>query len=266
MGQKYNVINYKEIKTENKKQVNGGKIKLLIFRGIRGEGEMREYEVPYQEGMVVLDAVLYIQSNLDGDLAVRWNCKAAKCGSCAAEINGKPALMCKTRISELEQPIKVEPMKAYKHIKDLVANTSWNIQTRRKIIKDVGFKPKENTQWIMKEEDIERGREFRKCIECGLCIDVCHVLREHQLFDKFIGPAYLTFAAYLETHPIDSRNRIKWLKEEGGIMYCNITKCCTEVCPEEIHITDNAIIPLKERVADEYFDPIRILLRKLIKK
>lgn len=241
-------------------------VKFLIFRGERGEGTFKEYEVPYQEGMVVLDGVLYIQSRFEGDLSVRWNCKAAKCGSCAAEINGKPSLMCKTRVEHLSQPIKVEPLRAYPHIKDLVADTSWNLRTRRKIIKDVGFKPRKDASWIMKDEDIEKGREFRKCIECALCLDVCHVLREHQLFEKFVGPAYLVFSAYLETHPMDSVDRISWLKEEAGIMYCNITKCCTEVCPEEIHITDNAIIPMKERVADRYFDPIKMLIRKIVGK
>lgn len=241
-------------------------VTFFVFRGERGEGSFKEYKVPYQEGMVVLDAILYIQSKIDGSLSVRWNCKAAKCGSCAAEINGKPSLMCKTKIKELQQPIKVEPMRAYPHIKDLVPDTSWNLKTRRNIIQKMGFTPKKDANWIMEDQDIEKGREFRACIECGLCIDTCHVLREHKLFDKFIGPAYLTFAAYLETHPMDSINRLKWLKDEGGIMYCNITRCCTEACPEDIHITDNAIIPLKERVADEFFDPIRILARKIFGK
>ncbi len=248
------------------KNGNRKEVTFVIFRGDKGRGEFKEYRVPYQEGMVVLDAILWIQGNLEGDLAVRWNCKAAKCGSCAAEVNGKPSLMCKTRVDELKEPIKVEPMKAYPHIKDIVADTSWNMRTRRKIITKVGFRPSLKSTFLMKEEDVERGREFRKCIECGLCIDVCHVLREHQLFDKFIGPAYLVFSAYLETHPEDTINRIAWLKEEGGLMYCNITKCCTEVCPEEIHITDNAIIPLKERLADEYFDPIKMLFRKILNK
>jgi succinate dehydrogenase / fumarate reductase iron-sulfur subunit len=244
-------------------EMQNGKVRIMIFRGERGEGDFKEYEIPYQEGMVVLDAVLYVQSKIDGDISVRWNCKAAKCGSCAAEINGKPSLMCKTKVAELKQPIKVEPLKAYPHIKDLVADTSWNLKTRRKIIKDVGFTPKKNASWLMKDEEIEKGREMRKCIECALCLDTCHVLREHKLFDKFVGPAYLVFTAYLESHPMDSLDRISYLKEQEGIMYCNITKCCTEVCPEEIHITDNAIIPLKESVADQYFDPIKMLLRKI---
>ena len=69
--------------------------------------------------------------------------------------------------------------------------------------------------------------------------------------------------AGLEMHPLDGVSRTKLLKDQLGIGLCNITKCCTEVCPEEIHITDNAIIPLKERVIDEFYDPITMLFRKI---
>lgn len=238
-------------------------VTFLIFRGERGNGGFKEYRIPYQEGMVVLDGVLYVQSRIEPDLAVRWNCKAAKCGSCAAEINGKPALMCKTRVDGLKQPIKVEPMRAYPHIKDLVADTSWNLKARRNIVQKVGFTPPRTTNWTMHEKDIEKGRVFRSCIECGICVDSCHVLREHKLFDSFIGPAYLVLAAYLETHPLDSLSRLRWLKDEAGIMFCNVTRCCSEVCPEDIRITDDAIIPLKERVADEFFDPVKVFLKKI---
>jgi succinate dehydrogenase / fumarate reductase iron-sulfur subunit len=88
-------------------------------------------------------------------------------------------------------------------------------------------------------------------------------LREHNKKEEFGGPRFFVRTAALEMHPLDSRNRARLLKDELGIGYCNITKCCTEVCPEEIHITDNAIIPLKERVVDEFYDPILKLVRKI---
>ena len=113
--------------------------------------------------------------------------------------------------------------------------------------------------------DTDRVQEFRKCVECYLCQDVCHVLREHDLHDEFIGPRFLVHIAGLDMHPIDIETRTKQLKEEYGIGYCNITKCCTTVCPENIKITDNAIIPLKERVADDFYDPIKKLM-KIFKK
>jgi len=123
------------------------------------------------------------------------------------------------------------------------------------------FKPRKpdnaDGTWRMAQEDIDRVQEFRKCIECYLCQDVCHVLREHRLHDKFIGPRFLVYTAALEMHPLDVEDRLADLKQEDGIGYCNITKCCTKVCPEDITITDNAIIPLKERVVDRFYDPLK---------
>ena len=115
----------------------------------------------------------------------------------------------------------------------------------------------------MQQADIDRVQEFRKCIECFLCQDVCHVLRDHAKKDEFIGPRFFVRTAGLEMHPLDTSSRTAYLKDEGGIGYCNITKCCTEVCPEGIHITDNAIIPLKERVVDDFYDPLRWIWRRL---
>jgi succinate dehydrogenase / fumarate reductase iron-sulfur subunit len=195
---------------------------------------------------------------------VRWNCKAGKCGSCSAEINGRPRLMCMTRMNSLpaNQAITVEPMRTFPLIKDLVTDVSWNFRAKQGI---KPFKPRPpdapDGTWRMAQQDVDRVQEFRKCIECFLCQDVCHVLREHELHDQFIGPRHFVFVAALEMHPLDTENRLANLKDADGIGYCNITKCCTKVCPESITITDNAIIPLKERVVDEFYDPLRKLLR-----
>jgi len=214
--------------------------------------------------MVVLDAVLEIQARQANDLAVRWNCKAGKCGSCSAEINGSPRLMCMTRLSSLplQDPITVEPMRAFPAIKDLVTDVSWNFRAKQTISP---FKPRPpdapDGTWRMTQSDADRVQEFRKCIECFLCQDVCHVLREHRLHEQFIGPRLLVYAAALEMHPLDTEDRVPALRAAGGIGYCNITKCCTKVCPEGITITDNAIIPLKERVVDRFYDPLGRLRR-----
>jgi succinate dehydrogenase / fumarate reductase, iron-sulfur subunit len=209
--------------------------------------------------------VHYIQGFLDPDLAVRWNCKAAKCGSCSAEVNGMPSLMCKTRMDKFAEgeEITVHPLKAFPVVKDLVTDVSWNYEVNKTI---PPFKPKENATWIFQQEDIERVQEFRKCIECFLCQDVCHVLRDHDRKDAFAGPRFLVRTAGLEMHPLDTDNRAEFLKDHAGIGFCNITKCCSEVCPEEIHITDNAIIPLKERVVDQFYDPVLWFFRKLLGK
>ena len=234
---------------------------LQISRGDSTGSKPVDYRIPVAPGMVVLDALHYVQGHLAPDLAVRWNCKAGKCGSCSAEVNGRPRLTCKTRMDSLplDQPITVSPMKTFPVIKDLVTDVSWNYAVNKKI---PPFTPKKNVEWKMYQKDIDRIQEFRKCIECFLCQDVCHVLRDHDQKEKFGGPRFFVRAAALDMHPLDDVNRIAMIKEELGVGYCNITKCCTEVCPEEIHITDNAIIPLKERVVDEYYDPVMKLLRK----
>ncbi len=240
-----------------------------IWRGDCENGEFRDYTTEISEGMVVLDAVHDIQAAQANDLACRWNCKAGKCGSCSAEVNGIPRLMCMTRMSDLplEKPITVEPMKAFPVLKDLITDVSWNFRVKKRIKK---FKPRApdapDGTWRMVQNDIDRVQEFRKCIECYLCQDVCHVLRDHQKHDEFIGPRFLVYVAALEMHPLDTEDRIPELKEAHGVGYCNITKCCTNVCPENITITDNAIIPLKERVVDRYYDPIARLLRRLHSK
>lgn len=238
---------------------------LKVFRGDSSGGDYKTYKVPVEEGMVVLDAVHYVQGYLDGDLAVRWNCKAAKCGSCSAEVNGKPSLMCKTRMDDFEegQEITIQPLKAFPIIKDLVADVSWNYEMNKRI---PPFKPAANAVFNFQQEDIDRVQEFRKCIECFLCQDVCHVLRDHDRKDAFVGPRFLVRTAGLEMHPLDTDNRAEFLKDHAGLGFCNITKCCSEVCPEEIHITDNAIIPLKERVVSEFYDPVLWFFRKVLGK
>jgi succinate dehydrogenase / fumarate reductase iron-sulfur subunit len=233
-----------------------------IWRGNASGGELRDYPTEISEGMVVLDAVHQIQAEQAGDLAVRWNCKAGKCGSCSAEINGMPKLMCMTRLSDLplDRAVTIEPMQAFPKIKDLVTDVSWNFRVKKSI---QPFQPRPpdapDGTWRIAQKDIDRVQEFRKCIECFLCQDVCHVLRDHHLHDEFIGPRFFVYAAALEMHPLDTANRLEDLRKAQGIGLCNITKCCTKVCPESITITDNAIIPLKERVVDEFFDPLRRL-------
>jgi succinate dehydrogenase / fumarate reductase iron-sulfur subunit len=235
-----------------------------IWRGDAKGGQFQDYHTEVAEGMVVLDATIQIQSEQAPDLAMRWNCKAGKCGSCSAEVNGHPRLMCMTRLSDLrlDQPVTIEPLKAFPLIRDLATDVAWNFHAKKMIKK---FKPRPpdhvDGTWRMAQEDVDRVQEFRKCIECFLCQDVCHVLREHSLHESFIGPRLMVYTAALEMHPLDTEHRVGDLKNTQGIGYCNITKCCTKVCPEEITITDNAIIPLKERVVDEFYDPLNRLLR-----
>jgi succinate dehydrogenase / fumarate reductase, iron-sulfur subunit len=240
-----------------------------VWRGDKKGGAFQEYRVPVEEGMVVLDVIHRIQATQANDLAVRWNCKAGKCGSCSAEVNGKPRLMCMARMSLFspDEPITVAPMKTFPLVRDLVTDVSYNYEVAKQIPTFKPGPPGPDGTYRMMQEDIDRAQEFHKCIECFLCQNVCHVIRDHpDKMKAFAGPRSFVRIAALEMHPLDTHSRTELLRAKAGLGFCNITKCCTEVCPEHIHITDNAIIPLKERVVDEYYDPIARLIKTVTGK
>jgi succinate dehydrogenase / fumarate reductase iron-sulfur subunit len=240
--------------------------KFRVWRGDASGGKFVDYQVPIEPGMVVLDAIHRIQATQANDLAVRWNCKAGKCGSCSCEINGKPKLSCMARINDYDEneTITVQPVKTFPIIKDLVTDVSWNYEQNKKITPFTPRQPDADGNYRMMQEDVDRIQEFRKCIECYLCQDVCHVLRDHDKRDKFVGPRFMIRLATLEMHPLDTVDRIPQVRTQFGSGMCNINKCCTDVCPEHINITDNGIIPLKERVVDRYYDPLIWLKRKIV--
>jgi succinate dehydrogenase / fumarate reductase iron-sulfur subunit len=245
----------------------GYKGKFKVWRGDASGGDLKDFEVEINEGEVVLDIIHRLQATQAPDMACRWNCKAGKCGSCSAEINGKPRLMCMTRMSTFEQDetITVTPLRTFPVIKDLVTDVGFNYTKAREVksfTPPADLKPGE---YRMQQIDVERSQEFRKCIECFLCQNTCHAVRDHEENkESFSGPRYLMRVAELDMHPLDTAtDRKKSAQEEHGLGFCNITKCCTEVCPEHIHITDNALIPLKERVVDKKYDPLVWLGNKI---
>lgn len=253
--------------------LKGKKQKFSITRGQGDDAKVVDYELELDEGMVVLDSVHRIQYEQEPDLGVRWNCKAGKCGSCGAEINGKPRLMCMTRMSDVVeetpkgQPIVIKPMQTFPHVKDLVTDVSYNYEVFENT---APIKGPENMDWKFNQMEANRVQSFRECIECFLCVDTCHILRDHQMFEEFGGPRAFVRLANFEMHPLDEEDRIPEVKNQFGIEYCNITRCCTEVCPAGIQITDDAIIPLKERMVDRYYDPIakvwRLITGKKVRK
>src|SRR5438105_8968251 len=233
---------------------------MRIWRGDASGGDFASYRVPVEEGEVVLDAIHRLQAEQAPDVAVRWNCKAGKCGSCSAEINGMPRLMCMTRLSTFDpsETITVTPMRTFPVIRDLVTDVTFNYEKAREVPAFTPAHSNAGGSFRMQQVDVDRGQEFRKCIECFLCQDTCHVVRDHEENKPaFAGPRFFIRAAELDMHPLDARpDRKEFAVQEQGLGYCNITKCCTEVCPEHIKITDNAIIPMKERVVDRRYDPL----------
>ncbi|GAB0106514.1 succinate dehydrogenase/fumarate reductase iron-sulfur subunit [Nocardia sp. JMUB6875] len=247
----------------------GYEAKFKVWRGDTEGGGLQDFTVLVNEGEVVLDIIHRLQATQAPDLAVRWNCKAGKCGSCSAEVNGRPRLLCMTRMSTFTQDevVTVTPMRTFPVIRDLVTDVSFNYKKAREVpsfTPPVDLKPGD---YRMQQADVERSQEFRKCIECFLCQNTCHVVRDHEdNKHAFSGPRYLMRIAELEMHPLDVADRRDLAQEEAGLGFCNITKCCTEVCPEHIKITDNALIPLKERVVDRKYDPIVWLGNKLFRR
>ncbi len=235
------------------------KARFKVWRGDAKDGELEDYTVEVNEGEVVLDIIHRLQATQTPDLAVRWNCKAGKCGSCSAEINGRPRLMCMTRMSTFteDEVIAVTPLRTFPVIRDLVTDVSFNYQKAREV---PAFAPPPGLalgEYRMQQVDVERSQEFRKCIECFLCQDTCHVIRDHEENKPaFAGPRFFIRLAELDMHPLDALDRKREAQAKDGLGMCNITKCCTEVCPEHIKITDNAIIPMKERVVDTQYDPL----------
>ena len=240
-----------------------------VWRGDSEKGDLVDYQVDVNEGEVVLDIIHRLQQTQAGDLAVRWNCKAGKCGSCSAEVNGRPRLMCMTRMNIFaeDETVTVTPLRTFPVVRDLVTDVEFNYQKAREI---PAFAPPVGVaagEYRMQQVDVERSQEFRKCIECYLCQNTCHVVRDHEENKaEFAGPRFLMRIAELDMHPLDSADRQKAAQEEHGLGFCNITKCCTEVCPEHIKITDNALIPLKERVVDRKYDPLVWLGSKIFKR
>ena len=149
------------------------------------------------------------------------------------------------------------------HIKDLVTDVSWNYEVAQRI---APIRGPEEPNWKFNQTEAHRVQHFRECIECFLCVNTCHVLRDHQEFDAFAGPRNLVRLAQYEMHPLDLEDRIPEIRKEFGVEYCNITRCCTEVCPAGIQITDDAIIQLKERVVDRYYDPLQRIWRAITGK
>ena len=191
-----------------------------VWRGEAGEGALQDYTVEVNDGEVVLDVIHRIQATQASDLAVRWNCKAGKCGSCSAEVNGRPRLLCMTRMNTFEdnEVITVTPLRTFPTIRDLVTDVSFNYEKARQVpafAPPAGLKPGE---YRMQQEDVSRSQEFRKCIECFLCQNTCHAIRDHEdNMTNFAGPRVLMRVAELDMHPLDVVDRKHEAQEVLGL-------------------------------------------------
>ncbi|MEK6862098.1 MAG: 2Fe-2S iron-sulfur cluster-binding protein [Nanoarchaeota archaeon] len=204
----------------------------------------KSYLVPYSPKMMVLDALFFIQENIEPDLAFRWNCGEGICGSCAAEVNRKPVLMCKMEITPDMQTLYIEPMKAFPLIKDLVTDPS-EVYEKLSRLKPYFTGPKKKTFSEIHEDEVKEIQEMRKCIDCFICYDSCHVIRNHPEL-KFSGPVNVVKVVALDRHPQEKSERSQLLEKEG-LWNCNLSRCCTLNCPQKIKVSEDAITWAKER-------------------
>lgn len=226
-----------------------------IIIKIDRNGAEKSYRVPYTNKMRVLDALLFIQENLEPDLAFRWNCGEGICGSCAAEVNGQPVLTCKKEITKDVDLIRIYPLKVFPVIKDLVTDPS-EVYEKLSRLKNyfTGNKSRKEFHTIY-DEEVKEVQEMRKCIDCFICYDSCHVVRNHPNV-KFIGPINIVKAASLDKHPEEKLKRSHILEKEG-LWNCNLSRCCTSNCPQKIKITEDAIIWEKEMAVSSKHSSIK---------
>ena len=207
---------------------------LRVWRGDDTGGELKDYTVEVNDGEVVLDIIHRLQATQAGDLAVRWNCKAGKCGSCSAEINGKPRLLCMTRMSTFDpaETVTVTPLRTFPVMRDLVTDVSFNYEKARQIPSFTPPKDLQPGEYRMQQEDVERSQEFRKCIECFLCQNVCHVVRDHEENkEAFAGPRFHMRIAELDMHPLDTVDRKDMAQEEFGLGYATSPSAAPRSAP-----------------------------------
>jgi len=194
------------------------------------------YEVPLRKEWVVLDALNYIKDHLDGSLTFRWSCRMGVCGSCGMTVNGVPKLTCATFLSDYAPgPVRVEPMKNFPVLRDLVVDTSDFLIKLEKskpwIIRKVE-KPLDE-EYLQTPEQLEAYKQYSMCINCLLCYSACPV---YGLDPLFSGPAAIALA---QRYNMDSRDegadaRMDILSQHDGIWGCTFVGECTQVCPKHV--------------------------------
>ena len=216
-------------------------ITLRIFRynpKINNESKFDEFKIPYQRWTTVLDAILEVKKHLDHSVAVRYSCRQASCGSCGMKINGRPALACFTKISELNSDIiTIEPMNNFPIIRDLAVGFERMFSTHKKIkpyiINEVSEINPGTKEFLQTPEDVEKYIQFSSCIKCGLCNSACPTMATDS---SFVGPQAL---AQAYRYVADNRDkgkddRLKIIDDSHGIFRCHFAGSCSQVCPKGV--------------------------------
>ena len=202
-----------------------------------GEPTTQTYEVPFRKEWVVLDALNHVKDRLDGSLSYRWSCRMGVCGSCGMTVNGEPKLTCGAFLSEfLPGPIRVEPLRSFPVIRDLVVDIGDFLRKLRSVrpwLVREREKPIEEGEFRQTPEQLDAFKPFSMCINCLLCYSACPI---YGLEPSFVGPAAIALA---QRYNMDNRDqgaavRHDILSGKGGIWECTFVGECSEVCPKHV--------------------------------
>jgi fumarate reductase iron-sulfur subunit len=214
------------------------KLQVARYRPDQGsEATFEEFEVPCPKDWVVLDGLNHIKDRIDGTLAYRWSCRMGVCGSCGMTVNGEPKLTCATFLADYAPgPVKVEPLKNFPIIRDLIVDIGDFMQKLVSIkpwIVRAVEKPLSEGEYLQTPSELEDYKQYSMCINCMLCYAACPV---YGLDPHFIGPAAIALA---QRYNLDNRDegrggRDKLLSEHEGIWACTFVGECTRVCPKHV--------------------------------
>ena len=230
-------------------ELEGETVLLKVFRydpevADKQEPRFDEFSIPYEKGMTVLDAVMYARDTYDSSLTFRHSCRQAVCGSDAFFINGKQRLACKTQISELSWPVRVEPLPHQEVVKDLVVDMDHFYEQMHAV---EPYFQSEDTPDASELEEQHQTRENRekikmssRCIWCGACMSSCNIAAGD---NQYLGPAAINkaykFAMDDREEEEIKEHRLRILEQEHGVWRCQTQFSCTEVCPKDIPLTEH---------------------------
>ena len=195
------------------------------------------FEVPFREEWMVLDALNHIKDHIDGSLSYRWACRMGVCGSCGMMVNGEPVLTCATYLADLlPGPIKVEPMRGFPVVRDLVGDIDGflgKLQSAKPWLVRHEEKPLSEGEFLQTPDELAAYKQYAMCINCLLCYAACPI---YELEQDFIGPAALALA---QRYNLDSRDqgaeeRLDELSQDHGIWACTFVGECSVVCPKDV--------------------------------
>jgi len=235
-------------KAEREATANEDTREIKVFRydpevEAKQEPRFDTFHVPFTKGMTVLDAVIYARDQFDPSLTFRHSCRQAVCGSDAFFVNGQQRLGCKTQISALEEPIRIEPLPHQDVVKDLVVDMDHFYEEMEAV--DPYFDPDETPDGELEEQRQSRANREKvkmstRCIWCGACFSSCNIAAGD---NEYLGPAALNkayrFAMDDREGDQKTQDRLETIEQEHGVWRCQTQFSCTNVCPKDIPLTEH---------------------------